>query len=389
MNGGGSVEVIQDGAVEIAPREARTPRREPPREKPIPGSSRRRIVIGALAGLAVAAVFVAWRLVVAARVPGVLVAVSGRIDGDSSALAAKTGGRVAEIRVREGDRVKAGDVVATLDDQQVRAREEQARLAAQGAEAREVAARLQIGILEDQLQQSQLMTGQARVDAEGRVRQASADLAAAEADLAQQEASYQLASFDKDAYTTLAREGAASERQARQALAAADQQAAAVAAARRRVEAVRAAVTTARANLSNAGIRRAQGAAVQKQIAQQQAEIASASASAEQARSQLVEARANLRDLTIVAPFDGTVITRAVEPGEVVQAGTALVTLLDLTKVYLRGFIPEGQIGRVRLGQPARVYSTRVPHARSMPMYSGSTRKPPSPRRTPTSGKTA
>ncbi len=49
-------------------------------------------------------------------------------------------------------------------------------------------------------------------------------------------------------------------------------------------------------------------------------------------------------------------MTRAAEPGEVVQAGTAIVTLLDLTKVYLRGFVPEGQIGKVAVGQPAHVY---------------------------------
>ena len=49
-------------------------------------------------------------------------------------------------------------------------------------------------------------------------------------------------------------------------------------------------------------------------------------------------------------------MTRAAEPGEVVTAGTAIVTLLDLSKVYLRGFVPEGQIGKVKIGQPARVY---------------------------------
>ncbi|PYT28076.1 MAG: hypothetical protein DMG57_16225 [Acidobacteria bacterium] len=49
------------------------------------------------------------------------------------------------------------------------------------------------------------------------------------------------------------------------------------------------------------------------------------------------------------------------EPGEVIQAGTAIVTLLDLTKVYLRGFIPEGRIGRVKIGQAARIYLDSQP----------------------------
>jgi HlyD family secretion protein len=70
----------------------------------------------------------------------------------------------------------------------------------------------------------------------------------------------------------------------------------------------------------------------------------------------LLEAQANRQDLVVRAPFTGVVVTRAAEPGEVVIAGTALVTMVDLSKVYLRGFVPEGQIGKVKLGQPVHVY---------------------------------
>jgi membrane fusion protein YbhG len=285
-----------------------------------------------------------------------VIALSGRIEGDDSAIASKVTGRILEVRVREGDSVTAGQILAVLDDQQIRARQEQAREAVASADAREKVARDQISILNEQLRQTELQTEQAQTDAAGRVRQAEADLAAAEADLAQQEAAYELAVFDKDAYTRLAQSGAVSERQGKQAAATANQQAAAVAAAKRRVEAAHGAVTTARANLANSEIRSAQTAAVRKQIAQQQAEIANASANAMQSRAQLAEAEANLQDLTVKAPFAGTVMTRSAEPGEVVQAGTPIVTLLDLGTVYLRGFIPEAGIGKVKIGQAARVY---------------------------------
>jgi HlyD family secretion protein len=290
------------------------------------------------------------------------IALSGRIEGDDSAIACKTSGRILEVRVREGDSVSAGQILAVLDDQQIRARQEQAREAVASAEARENVARDQIAILQEQLRQTELQTEQAQTDAEGRVRQAEADLAAAEADLAQQEAAYELAVFDRDAYTRLAQSGAVSERQGKQATATANQQVAAVAAAKRRVEAARGAVTTARANLANSDIRSAQNAAVRKQIAQQQAEIANAAANAMQSRAQLAEAEANLQDLTVKAPFAGTVMTRAAEPGEVVQAGTSIVTLLDLSTVYLRGFVPEAGIGRIKIGQPARVYLDSNPN---------------------------
>ncbi|MGA7315250.1 MAG: HlyD family efflux transporter periplasmic adaptor subunit [Silvibacterium sp.] len=333
-----------------------------------PSSSRARKIprIAPLTLLIVAAAAIVWasplRTVLFGHKDDGTIALSGRIEGDDSAVASKTTGRILEVRVREGDSVTAGQVLASLDDQQIRARADRAREAVDGAEARAKAATAQIEVLKEQLREGQLQTEQAKTDAEGRVAQADADLAAAEADLARQEAQFQLALFDKDAYTRLAQTGAVSERQGKEAATTADQQAADVAAAKRRVEAARGAVTTAKANVANAAIRGAQTAAVQKQIAQQEAEITSATASAAQARADLAEAQANLQDLTVKAPFTGTVMTRTAEPGEVIQAGAPIVTLLDLTKVYLRGFIPEGTIGRVKIGQAARVYLDSAPN---------------------------
>ena len=279
----------------------------PPRSKPARRSRRGIIVLLLLAALATAGFFL-WKTFFAApNVPDSVVLLSGRIEGDDSAVAPKTTGRILEVRVREGDSVKAGDTIAVLDDQQIRAREEGAHAALLQFEARAKSAHDQIAVLEEQLRQG-------------------------EAEVAQQEASYQMAQFDRDAYTRLAKTGAVSERQGKQAESTADQQAAAVAAAKRRV------------------------AGTRMQLAQQQAEIASANASTQQAHFQLQEAQENKQDLIVTAPFDGVVATRTAEPGEVVTAGTAVITLIDLTKVYLRGFVPEGQIGNVKLGQPAHVY---------------------------------
>jgi len=348
------------------------PKQHPPKPEPpkAAGGSRRRIIALAFIAVVIASVaFLIWRLFFAQPgLPESIVALSGRIEGDDSAIAPKTSGRILEIRFREGDSAQAGDIIAVLSDEQIRAREEQAQAGVSIAEAGLKSARDQIPVLQQQMEQNRLQTSQAKVDSEGRVRQAEADLATAEAELAQQRAAYQLASFDRDAYTKLAKTGAASERQATQATATAGQQEAVVAAANRRVEAARGALTTARANLGNPAIREAQVGIVERQIAQQRAEVASAEANINQARAQLREAQANRRDLIVRAPFNGVIATRAAEPGEVVSAGTALVTMVDLSKVYLRGFVPEGQIGRVKLGQPAHVYLDSNP-ARPVDAY--------------------
>ena len=337
-------------------------------EKPLPPKPRRSRFRQWLPGLVFLAVlagaaYLLWRIFLAGSgAPQNVITLSGRIEGDVSTVAAKFSGRILEVRVREGDTVNAGDVIAVLDDEQIRARESQAQAAVSDAEAKAEAARAQIGVLEEQLRQSELLTEQARTDAEGRVRQAESEVVAAEAELAKQEAAYRIAAFDRDAYTRLAATGAVSERKGKEASSTAEQQTAAVAAAKKRVDSARGALLIAKASLTNPGIRASQAGANRRQIVAQQKEVASANAKIEQARAQLSEAAANRKDLNITAPFSGTVATRTAEPGEVVAAGTAIVTMLDLSKVYLRGFVPEGEIGKVKLDQPARVYLDSNPN---------------------------
>ena len=314
----------------------------------------KRILI--IVGVIVAAVLI-WEIFFAApKLPASIVALSGRIEGDDSAVAPKTSGKILEVTVREGDTVTAGQVIARLDDAQVRAKEDQAKAALVDSQAKLQGARDQIAVLQQQLTQNQLQSGQSTMDAQGRVREAQADLTAAEADLVQQQAALRLAEFNRDAYARLSKTGAASQLQGLQAEVQADQQAAVVASTQRKVEAARGSLTTAQANLDTPKIRDAQIASTQAQIAQQQSTIAAAKAQTAQAQATLAQAEADRSDLTVVAPFSGTVLTRAAEPGEVVQAGTAIITLLDLSKVYLRGFVPEGEIGKVKVGQPAHIF---------------------------------
>lgn len=306
--------------------------------------------------------FTIWRLFLAPpAVPPGVIPVSGRIEGDDAAVAAKTAGRIRVISVREGDAVEAGQVIATLDDEQIRAREQQAAAAVRQAQARVRLAQHQIAVLEEALRQSRLGVDQARVDAQGRVNEAEARLAAAEAQLAQAEAAHAQARWDREALGRLFQRELVAEQEARRAQHNEEAQAAVVAAARRQVEAARGSLTAARASLVNPAIRSSQAAAVEGQILQARADIAAAQADAERASALLEEAQANRRDLHVVAPFAGTVATRTAEPGEVVAAGTPVVTLVNLAEVYLRAFVPEGQIGRVRVGQPARVYLDSAP----------------------------
>lgn len=309
-----------------------------------------------------AAGFMAWRHFFSGpAVPSNVIQVSGRIEGDDAVVASKTAGRIREITVREGDEVKAGQVIAVLDDEQLRAKEEQAGSALRQTEARVRWAQQQISVLEAELEQSRLGTDQAKLDAEGKVRQAEAQVAQAEAQLAQAESEYRKAHADEERYTALAASGDIPEQKGSHARSAAEALGAAVRASRKQVDVARAALTSAKATLANPAIRSTEGARIRQQIAQAQSDIAAAQAEMGRAQAQLSEAQANRRDLQIVAPMDGTVATRSAEPGEVVAPGTPVLTLVNLSTVYLRGFVPEGEIGRVRAGQRAEVFLDSAP----------------------------
>jgi len=285
-----------------------------------------------------------------------LVVVPGRIAGDEATVSAKTAGRVREISVREGDSVRAGDVIAMLDDDQVRAREDAAKSAVQQAEARVRGSQQQISVLRAQEHSSSISVDQSKIDSEGRVSQARAQVAAAEAALAQARAANNQAKYDYENQSKLAKDGDLSERQGMLAKSNLEVTSAAVNAAEEQVKAARGAYNAQQAALKTPAILSSQTLSIQEQINKAQSEIAGAMADAEKARAQLREAEANRADLRIVAPFDGTITVRSVEPGEVINPGTAIVTLVNLQELYLRVFVPIAEIDRVRVGQPARIY---------------------------------
>jgi len=84
-----------------------------------------------------------------------VVALSGRIEGDDLAVAPKVTERILEIRFREGGSVKAGDVIAILDDPQCTRGNSRPRAQAAAAEAQVASAQQQIEVLNDQLRQTE------------------------------------------------------------------------------------------------------------------------------------------------------------------------------------------------------------------------------------------
>jgi HlyD family secretion protein len=81
----------------------------------------------------------------------------------------------------------------------------------------------------------------------------------------------------------------------------------------------------------------------------------------EQAREAVALAETRRGFATLASPLSGIVLSKSIEPGEFVAAGTPVVTVGDLANVWLRAYINETDLGRVKLGQPARVTTDTYP----------------------------
>jgi HlyD family secretion protein len=98
-----------------------------------------------------------------------------------------------------------------------------------------------------------------------------------------------------------------------------------------------------------------------RQLEAQRADRDSLVRQVRQAEAALAEQASYLADFTIRSPLDGTVLTRNIELGMRMNVGDTLYSLVDLNQLYLKVYVPEPQIGKVALGQEARVYVDAYP----------------------------
>lgn len=267
------------------------------------------------------------------RLPDGLIQANGRIEGDHITVAGKFSGRIQDLLAREGAAVAAGQVLARLDDAQTRARVEQAKKAWEAIEAQVQAAHTTLAVLNLEVPLA-IETADANV---ARARSLVERAVAVEKD----------ARVDARRFRDLAAKDEASLQQRDQA--------------DLRLDVARNDLAAARSALAQATTELAQAELGWKRIRAKEAEVAALERQRDQAEAVLAEAESVLADLTIVAPTAGTVTTRIADVGEVVAAGAPLFELVDLDHLYLKVYVPEVQIGKVRLNLPARIYTDAFP----------------------------
>ena len=252
------------------------------------------------------------------QAPPTSIRVSGHVEADDVQLSAEVGGRVLELTVAEGDRVAAGQVIARLDTRD-------AELAVARARADRAQADAQLRLLQ---------AGSRPED----IRQAAAQVTAADADIGAAEAELRNATADLERYESLLKANAGSRKARDDAQARRDVARDRVAAARERRSAIaeQAAAVKAGARREEIQAAMARVAAVDAQIATYQKAIA---------------------DATVVAPVAATVTSKLVNAGEIVAPRAPLVVLTDLANAWADVFVPEPAVPRLRIGQSASIFT--------------------------------
>lgn len=296
---------------------------------------------------------------------------SGNIELTEVDVSFKLPGKLIDRAVDEGDAVKRGMVLARLDQEQLIAQRDRAKAALAAAQSiREQTAtgvQLQHETVEAQIQQraAEIRAMEARLEElvtgsreeEKRQARAAVDRAEAEADRAKKDFERMQTLFKSDNISAAELDQYRARRDtAGAALREAQQQQAIVMEGPRKetIEAARAQLAQARATLRLAEAQRLE-------LKRREEELKTRASEIEQRRAELALIESQLSDTVAISPIDGVVLAKGAEPGEVLAAGTTVLTVGDIGHPWVRAYISETDLGRVKIGSKARVTTDSFP----------------------------
>jgi HlyD family secretion protein len=250
--------------------------------------------------------------------PADRVRVSGQVEATDVQVAAQVGGRLLELRVAEGDRVKAGDLVARLDT----------------ADAELALARAKANLGQAAAQLRLLVAGARAED----IRQAEAQVSAAEADVRAADAEQAAARADVQRFEMLLNSNSGSRKQLDDAVTRRD-------------------VASARAQGARDRVRAAGESVVRLRAGARREDVDAARARVDAADAEIASWQKAIADASVTAPIAGIVAEKLAEPGELLQPRGALVVLTDLDNVWANVYVDEPVVPRLRLGQPATLFT--------------------------------
>jgi HlyD family secretion protein len=308
---------------------------------------------------------------------------NGSIEGTEVMIGAKIPGRISSVTVDDGSTVRRGSLLATMDSDEVRARVRQADSQVLAAQSLVVQARAAVDELRRQAEESRTSVVYSSASVQAAIAAAQASTAEAIARTAQAgvavaearhgvhaaQAAYLRNHAELDRSRALFASGYVSK-QSYDAAIAADEAALAgrdgsiltvqrltfaQAQAEAAVKGARAAADQAASQRFSVVLKEEDVGAASDRIRRGEAQVVTAEAQYHAAIAERSAVRAGLDDARIFAPIDGTVLRLIVHGGEVVAAGTPILTLVDTTKLFVRVYVNEIDAGKIRIGNTVSV----------------------------------
>ena len=252
--------------------------------------------------------------------------VTGIVEGTEIHLAPKVPGKITDICCREGETVQKDTVVVRLESSDIEASLQQASasLEKSAAEVRSAEALVQ--------------------SSKAGINTSNADIKNAEAEADKIKVQMDEAKLQMDRITSLFKEALVSKSDEDRAVAA--------------FESLKAGYEASKANVN---AMRSRGELAASQLRYSQSQLVSAKARVKEAEAARALQEARLDDTTIKTPVSGTLVFRAMEPGEVVSPGVTIVTIVDMENLWVRVDIEEGLIGYIAPDGEARITMDGMP----------------------------
>lgn len=295
---------------------------------------------------------------------GVLIA-SGTIEATEVAVSFKIPGRVIERPADEGQRLNAGDLVAKLESRELAAEVDRLRASLAATQTRLPQLRTEIA-LQQELTRARIAEAEATLAARSErlaelrsgsrpqelqrasaeVREAKAVLDNAQAELRRMEALYRDGGVSAQVRDAAAMASNVAMERHRNAL--------------ERLDLVKEGPRQEEIRRAEADVQQAKAALLlaktgELEVTRRQQELATLQAGVARDKAALAAAEAQYSYTVLTSPTAGVVLRKHVEPGEMIAAGTPAVTVADLQNIWLKIYVPEPQLGRVRLGQAADI----------------------------------
>lgn len=290
---------------------------------------------------------------------------SGNMELTQVDISFKVAGKLTERAVNEGDTVKKGQLIARIDQVQTLRQNQAQQASVQSAQmqlsqsATSIAWQQATNEAEIELRKAELRQAQANLDqllngsrpeeiqqSEAAVADARTQAEQARLDWERAQTLYKnddISTAQRDQYQARFNSAAALLRQAEQRFAMVKE-----GPRKEEIAAARAAVARAQAALKV-------GQANALEVTRRQEDLEGRRAEIQRAKAQLGVTESQLDDTSVYSPIDGVVLVKSAEIGEVLAAGTTIVTIGDLDHPWLRGYIKETDLGRVKLGQKVKL----------------------------------